>query len=267
MRPGQYLSLALLATVLLLACGADFFAPAGYETQFREHPSEHPSRQFPLGTDELGRDRFSRLLYGTRVSLLLAPAAALLATSIAVLLGSVAGYAGGNIERALLAVTDLFASVPWLFLLFTVRALLPLNVSPYTSVGITFALLGLLGWTSGARVIRAAASTVKTSDYLLQAQALGCKPVRICLMQLIPAVRPVFTAQFWLSVPLFLLAEANLGMLGLGVTEPLPSWGNLLSELQNYALVLESPWILAPALLLMLVLASFQFILTKDSVH
>jgi ABC-type dipeptide/oligopeptide/nickel transport system permease subunit len=115
-------------------------------------------------------------------------------------------------------------------------------------------------------VVRAAVVQVKGSGYLLQARAMGCRPLRLLFIQIAASLRPVVATQFWLCVPVFLLAEANLSMLGLGVTEPLPSWGNLLSELQNYRTFLEAPWLLAPAVLLVIVLGSLQFIFADREV-
>jgi ABC-type dipeptide/oligopeptide/nickel transport system permease subunit len=266
MKPAKQIAILLLCVLVGVVLLADVAAPSGYQEQLREDPDAPPSRDHPLGTDELGRDRLSRLLYGSRVSLLLAPAAASLATLIALVVGVVAGYAGGRVERLLLALTDLMASMPWLLLLLTVRAVLPLDVSAGVSVCMTFALLGLLGWTSAARVIRAAVIQTVNSDHLLQARAAGCSPGRLLFIHVGAGLRPVLLAQFWLCVPLFLLAEANLGMLGLGVTEPLPSWGNLLAELVNYYAVLESPWLLAPVLMLFAVLGSFQLLLREKEV-
>ena len=120
--------------MFLAAVFAGVLVPAPFAKQFRESPSAPPSAQHPLGTDELGRDALSRLLYGTRVSLLLAPAAALLATFLAALVGGLAGYLGGWFERVALGATNLWLSLPWLFLLLTARAMLPLNVAPGTSV-------------------------------------------------------------------------------------------------------------------------------------
>src|SRR5262249_24448542 len=144
---------ATLAIVFIASALAGVWAPAHYAKQFRSDPSSKPSSKFWLGTDELGRDRFSRLLYGTRVSLLLAPPAALLSTLLAALIGGLAGYFGGRTERLAMLFTDLFMSMPWLFLLITVRAVLPLNTPPTTSVLITFSLLGLLGWAASARLV------------------------------------------------------------------------------------------------------------------
>jgi ABC-type dipeptide/oligopeptide/nickel transport system permease subunit len=254
----------ILGLVFTAALLANFLAPASFETQFREHPNASPCRQFPLGTDELGRDRLSRLLYGTRISLLLAPAAALLATLGAVLIGGTAGYFGNWWDRVAVTLTDLFLSLPWLFLLLTVRAMLPLNVPPLTSVVITFSLLGLLGWAASARVVRSGARSLRSCDFVLQARAMGTRGSRLFAWQVLPNLKPVLTAQFWISVPAFILAEANLGLLGLGVAEPLPSWGNLLRELENYSAVRANPWLVAPLLLLVLVVACFQLILSGE---
>ena len=132
-----------------------------------------------------------------------------------------------------MALADLFLSLPWMFLLLMVRAWLPLNVSPARLVTITFALLGALGWAAPARVVRAAVRGIKTSDFMLIAQAQGCSPWRLLWRHLIPNVEPVLLAQFWIAVPVYILAETTLGMLGLGIAEPLPSWGGLLREIEG----------------------------------
>src|SRR5262249_34677639 len=150
-------AIALLVMAALAAGLAPYLAPAGYGYQFREAPNASPSSHHPLGTDELGRDRFSRLLYGMRVSLTLAPAAALLTPLLAALLGGFAGPFGGWVEHCSMFLADVFLSVPWLFLLIPVRAALPLNISPTASAAVTFLLLGLLGWAASARVVCAGA--------------------------------------------------------------------------------------------------------------
>lgn len=247
--------------LVLIALGgllAGWLSPYSYAEQDRESPSLAPNSKHPLGTDELGRDRLSRLLHGTRVSLTLAPLAALLTLGFAVIVGMTAGTAGGWVEQALLSFTDLFSSMPWLFLLLIVRAALPLNVSAWTSVTITFLLLGCLGWTSAARVVRVSVHAAKSEGFLLQARALGSSRLRLWICHYLPNLRPVLLAQFWISIPLFILSEANLGLLGLGVSEPLPSWGNLLYELAGHREVLESPWVLAPAACLVLTLLAMQ---------
>ena len=143
-------ALFTLTLVTGLAVGADMIAQHDYAAQFREHANEPPSRTFLLGTDELGRDRLSRLLYGIRVSLLCAPAAAFASTAIGALIGIIAGYRGGWIDQIMTGLIDLFLSLPWLFVLLTLRALLPLNVAPWISIAATFLLLAAVGWASGS---------------------------------------------------------------------------------------------------------------------
>jgi len=256
----------VLLAVCALSAAAPWLAPAGYAKQFREAPGSPPSRQHLLGTDEIGRDRFARVLYGTRISLLLAPAAALISTLLAALVGGLAGYLGGMWLRLATGFTDLFLSLPWLFLLITVRAVLPLNVSPVFSVLITFLILGLLGWAASARVLATSAQSLRSSDFIVQARASGLYGFRLFLVHVLPNLKPVLYAQFWISIPVFILSEANLGILGLGVAEPLPSWGSLLRELEGLVSFREEPWRLVPLLLLIIVMTSFQMFLSKEEV-
>lgn len=256
-----------IAIGFLLALGIACAVPSlfnnfDYAHQFRDVPGASPSRQHWLGTDDLGRDRLARLLYGTRVSLLLAPAAALIASLLAALIGGVAGFLGGWVERIVMACTDLFLSLPWLFLLITVRALLPLNVSPFTSVVITFGLLATLGWASAARVVATDARALRTSDFILLARASGSGGFRLFFRHLAPNFLPILSAQFWISIPVFILAEANLGILGLGVAEPMPSWGSLLRELESYTALTSNPWRFVPLLLFIAVVSCFHMIVS-----
>jgi len=265
MNVGRKIALAVLLCVTGVALSANFWAPQGYAKQYREAADSEPSRAHWLGTDEIGRDRFARLLYGTRISLLLAPAAALLSTLMAALVGGLAGYLGGIWAKAAMAVTDLFLSLPWLFLLITVRALMPLNVSPLISVLVTFLLLGFLGWTGAARVLCATATSVRNSEFVRQARASGIRGVRLFWIHVLPNLKPVLYAQFWISIPAFILSEANLGILGLGVAEPMPSWGSLLKELEGMISIGDEPWKFVPLILLAVVVTSFQVLLSKDA--
>jgi peptide/nickel transport system permease protein len=266
MRYARQFAIAVLLVVAVVSLAANYVAPAGYALQFRAEPNAAPSHAHWLGTDQLGRDRFARLLHGTRISLLLAPAAAVLSTLLAALIGGIAGYRGGAWQQTANAVTDLFLSLPWLFLLITVRALLPLNVSPAMSVTVTFMLLGLLGWAGAARVVCAGAAALRTSDFVLQARANGVSGWRLAIIHVLPNLRPILSAQLWISIPVFILSEANLGILGLGVAEPLPSWGGLLRELQDLTLFAGDYWKLAPLALLMVVVGSFEFLVSRNEV-
>jgi ABC-type dipeptide/oligopeptide/nickel transport system permease subunit len=247
-------SFCLLGLIVMAALAAPWISTFSYDTQTRELPNAAPSREHPLGTDDLGRDRFARLLYGTQVSLALAPAAALLATLLGGLVGLAAALSGGRFRAAMRFTMTVFLAFPWLFLLLMVRAALPLNVPAWTSVSITFLLLGLLGWASGACVVESGAGAILDSGYLLAARAQGLSPLRLYGRHVLPALGPLLAAQFWVALPGFILSEAALGLLGLGVAEPLPSLGGLTAELQNLPAVAESPWMVAPAALLALIL-------------
>jgi peptide/nickel transport system permease protein len=252
-----------LAAVLAVYAGALAVGPVtggGYALQDREHAGEGPGASHWLGTDSLGRDRLVRLLFGARTSLVLAPAAALLAAALAAAIGSAAALAGGRAERAALYLVDVVSSTPWFFALLMVRAVLPLNVEPAVSVAITFAILGLLGWPQGVRPIAARSAAVIRSEFLRQARASGIGPLRLLGRHLAPNLAPVVGAHFWATLPVFILAEANLSLLGLGVAEPLPSLGNLMSEFRDYRAVVQHPWLLAPALLLVGMIGALQTI-------
>ena len=266
MKPLQKAAAFLLCAIFALMLFASFLLPAHYARQFRDIPNAAPSVAHPLGTDGLGRDSLSRLLYGTRVSLLLAPAAALLSTLIAAFLGSIAGLLGGWFERIILTATDLSLALPWLFLLLVVRAMLPLDVSSFISVGIAFLMMGLLGWQASVRVICAAARGVRDSDFLLLARSSGCKPARLLWRHVAPNLRPLFYTQFLISIPLFILTEANLSILGLGVMEPMPSWGNLMRGFEDFSALSANPWRLVPLILLIIVVMCFQLVLPSQEV-
>ena len=125
-------------------------------------------------------------------------------------------------------------------------------------------MLGLLGWAAPARVIRAGVRSRRDAEFVLQARACGVRGFRLVFVHLLPNLKPVLYAQFLISVPVFILAEANLGLLGLGVAEPLPSWGGLLRELENYPAIPENPWMLAPLVLLILVVGSLQSVISEE---
>lgn len=252
----QTMGIALLAALLIAGIGSAWFRAGAQARQFREMPDAAPSAAFPLGTDDLGRDRLARLLYATRISLLLAPAAALVSTLLALAAGGSAGYFGGWWETCVARAIDLMLSLPWLFLLLAARALLPLNAPPLESLAMTYGLLAILGWAGPARVIRAAAKRLKDSDFALQAAAEGLGPARVLWRHLAPNLAPLLLAQMWTTIPVFILSEANLGLLGLSASEPYPTWGNLLRELENPFHL--RPETFAPLIVVMISVACFK---------
>jgi peptide/nickel transport system permease protein len=256
-----------LVIVFVAALLADFAAPYSFRTQFRDEVDAPAGRAHLLGTDALGRDRFSRLLYGARLSMLFAPAAALVSVAAALVLALLAGMGGGWWERLTLASADLSLSLPWIFVLLAARAMLPLNAGAGAAAVVTFGLLGLLGWAGPARVMAASVKRHLDSDFVLLARGGGCGTLRLALVHIAPNLLPLAAAQFLIATPTFLLAEANLGLLGLGIPEPLPSWGGLLRELESLPAVAANPWSLAPAVLLVAVVGSFHLLISADEYH
>jgi ABC-type dipeptide/oligopeptide/nickel transport system permease subunit len=125
-------------------------------------------------------------------------------------------------------------------------------------------LLGLLGWAASARVVCSGARAVRDSDFVLLARASGISRARLLMRHVLPNLMPVLLAQFWISIPVFVLSEANLGILGLGVAEPLPSWGSMLRELESYANFSNEYWRLAPLVLLVITVTGFQLVLSRN---
>jgi peptide/nickel transport system permease protein len=264
MRRAAAVALGVMGLVL---AASEFVAPHPYQEQFRDAPQAGASRQFPLGTDALGRDRLSRMMYGGRLSLACAPAAALLSGVLALGFALAGGFGGRRAERGVALIADLCLSLPWLFALLAARAALPLNAPPGATVAVTFGLLGALGWAGPCRVLLAAVKRHRGSDFVLAAQAAGCPGWRVAAVQVVPNLLPVALAQFLVTVPAFLLAEANLGLLGLGVPEPLPSLGGMLQDLENLPGIAQHPLVLAPALLLFGITSLFHFVVSADPYH
>jgi peptide/nickel transport system permease protein len=251
-------AVALLIAVALCALLAPVIAPYDYSRQFRDSPNAAAGRQFLMGTDDLGRDRFSRLIYATRFSILLAPAAAAVSIAVALLASAISAFRTRWAEHGLSGLTTLCMSLPWIFLFIMLRAMLPLNTRPAVSILITFGLMGIAGWAWPARVFTTSIRQMADSGWLLQARASGVSPRRIALVHAWPHLRALAAAQFRTLLPAYILSEASLGLLGLGVAEPLPSWGNLLAELQHPDRVSDNPWILAPLGLLMVVMICLE---------
>jgi ABC-type dipeptide/oligopeptide/nickel transport system permease subunit len=258
------LAIVAISVLALVVAASEWLAPHPYQEQFRDATHAGVSRQFPLGTDALGRDRLSRMLYGGRLSLACAPAAAFFSGVLALGFALAGGFGGRRAERSVSAMADLCLSLPWLFALLAARAALPLNAPPWATVAVTFGLLGALGWAGPCRVLLAAVKRHRASEFVLAAQAAGCPGWRVAAVQVVPNVLPVALAQFLVTVPAFLLAEANLGLLGLGVPEPLPSLGGMLRDLENLPGIAQHPLVLAPALLLFAITSLFHFLVSAD---
>jgi peptide/nickel transport system permease protein len=216
--------------------------------------SDNPAAPwFPLGTDSLGRDVWSRLTYGTRTSLGVALVATLGALLIGVLVGAVAGASGGWLDEALMRVTDLVLVLPVLYVVLALRAAMPLVLPPTTLFLIVVAVLAVAGAPPVARGVRGILAAERVRDYASAARALGAGPARLVLRHLLPAAGGFCMTQALLLAPAFILAETTLSFVGLGFNPPTSSWGGMLQEATNVRAMAEFPWVLAPAVAIVIV--------------
>lgn len=213
---------------------------------FNREDRERPLRFYLLGADPLGRDVFSRLVHGARPALLIAALSLAGAFLIGFALGGLAGYYGGIGDAALMRIAELVESVPILFLLLAWRAALPLQLSVEMSLFTLVALFVLVSWAAVARITRGCVLSLKTQDFVLSALALGAGPGWILRRHLLPNALTPALIQATVMLPSFLLGEAALSFLGLGVPEPEPSWGNMLTAARDLSVLYAHPWLLAP---------------------
>jgi len=202
---------------------------------------------FIFGSDAYGRDLFSRMLYGGQISLLAGLLATALALSCGLLIGALAGFFGGRTDDILMRVAELFLALPWLYLLFAIRAFLPLAVSPLQAFFLVVVLIGTVGWARPARLIRGVVLSAKERDYVRAARGFGATNIYLLRRHIFPQTWSVVLTQAAILVPQYVLAEVTLSFLGLGVPEPAPSWGNILSSLQQYSVLSSYWWMFLPS--------------------
>ena len=286
---------ALLVVVCLIAVCPDFFSPYSPSRQYRDLPYAAPGRYhgasprwlvhgepyrwlgvvptslrlvavpepgriFLLGTDEFGRDWYSRLCHGASVSLLLAPAAALLSLLFAVAIGGWAGYQGGWIDVLVMRASEVFIVLPWFYVVVALRAALPLTLGSTGTLFTVFALLATLGCATPARLFRGLVLSLKTGEFVIAARAAGAGGPHIFRCHLLPFLLQAAWTQFLVSVPAYIVTEVTLSFLGLGVAEPTPTWGGMLVPLQQYVVLTSYPWMFAPAVAVVVVCMALQIV-------
>jgi peptide/nickel transport system permease protein len=209
-----------------------------------------PGRLYLMGTDGYGRDQLSRFLYGGQISLAAGIVAAALSLLLGTVVGACAGFYGSWIDSMVMRGGDIFLALPWLYLLFAVRAALPLHVTQWQVLLLLVVVIGLIGWARPARLIRGVVLSAKERNFVAAARGFGASDLYLLRRHVLPQTYGVMLTQMTLLIPQYVLAEVTLTFLGLGVGEPMPSWGSLLSVLQQYYVLTSYWWMFLPAALL-----------------
>jgi peptide/nickel transport system permease protein len=241
-----------LGFFFLLALLANFVSP--YDpAAIIENSTQPPSIKHWMGTDEIGRDILSRVVFGARISLSVGFVAVMIALLIGTVYGAVAGYAGGRIDNWLMRFVDVMLAFPSIFLLLTIQVMLTPNIYNVMVV------IGLTSWMGVARLVRGEFLTQKERQYVEAARAIGASPARIIFRHILPnAIAPIVVAAT-LGMAGAILTESALSFLGLGVQPPTPSWGNMLMDAQAY--MRDAPWIAVfPGVFILLSVLSLYFV-------
>ncbi|ABR36089.1 oligopeptide ABC transporter permease [Clostridium beijerinckii] len=245
----------LLIIFVLAAIFAPFLSGYGRDTIDLMNIESQPSLKHLFGTDELGRDVFNRLLYGGRISLGIAVSATVLQMLIGVTLGCISGFYGGWIDNAIMRIVDTIMCFPFFVIAITVAAL----AGP--SVWNVILIIGLLQWTGVARIVRAEILSIKQSEFIEAARAMGLNSFEIIINHLLPNTLSPVIVNATLAVAQGILMEAGLSFLGLGVKQPEPSWGNILSAAQSMRVLQYEWWLWIPAgVLVFLSVLSINFV-------
>lgn len=223
---------------------------------------DEPATLFLFGSDAYGRDQFSRFLYGGRISLAAGLLAAVVSLSLGIALGGLAGFYGRWLDELIMRIAEIFLALPSLYLLFAVRAFLPLHIAPVKVFLLLMTVVGAAGWARPARLVRGVVLSAKERDYVLAARGFGASDFYLLRRHILPEAAGVVLTQFAMLVPGYILAEVILSFFGLGVSEPAASWGNLLANLRQYNVLESYWWMLLPAIALIPVFFAYYSLLS-----
>lgn len=243
-------AISFLALVILVSIFA-FLIPIDPDVTDTSNILQLPSLKHLFGTDELGRDYFTRTIYGGRISLIVGILAMIISTSIGVIVGTVSGYFGGKLDSLLMRVVDIISSIPWMILVTVVSIFLKPGLQAIIIV------IGAFSWMEIARLVRAETLSVKEREYVLYATSIGVSPFKIILKHIIPSVSPTIIIASTSGIAGAIMTESSLSFLGLGIQQPMSSWGSLLQNAQGN--LQNAPYMaLIPGLLIMVTIYSFN---------
>ncbi len=219
---------------------------------------DRPAQFYLFGADAYGRDVLTRIFFGSRVSLTVGFAGILITFTLGLLLGGMAGYYGGWIDEILMRITEILMSIPSLYLLISLRAILPADLPSHITYLMIIVILSFIGWPGMSRVIRGMVLSIKQSEYVEAARAMGYPTRRIIWKHIIPNTSTYIIVSATLAIPGYILGEAGLSFLGYGIREPQSSWGLMLAQAQRLSVLEQYPWLLLPGVFLFVAILAFN---------
>lgn len=243
----------VLLALMALCFAAPWIAPFGFEEQDLSATFASPNRTYLLGTDSLGRDQLSRLLYGGRVSLAVGFGVAIVSGAFGTVVGAIAGYVGGWVDAALMRMTDFMLALPALiFIIVAAR-------NAGDQIPVVVLIVAAVTWMGLARIVRGVTLSVKNQEYVMAARAAGARPTRIVVRHVMPNIAGPIIVNLTLTVAAAILLESGLSFLGLGIQPPTPTWGNMLAGSKGY--VQTAPWLVwFPGLSILLTVLAVNFV-------
>ena len=215
---------------------------------------------YPLGTDINGRDVFSRLLFGGRISMTVGFLSLFIVFPIGLLYGGISGFFGGVTDMLMMRFAEAVMAIPSFYLLIILAAILPSGMTSTQRFCLIVIILALIGWAGFARVVRGMVLSIKNEEYVQAEKTMGASNLRIIFKHILPQTTSYVIIAMTLSVPSYILAESGLSFLGLGIQQPDASWGNMLKEAQEFTNIMYRPWLLAPGGLIFIAVLSFNLL-------
>lgn len=221
--------------------------------------TQGPGKLNLLGTDEQGRDQLSRLIYGSRISLSIGLLGIAIAFPIGTLMGGISGYFGGWIDGLIMRATEVLMTIPGIYLLVALAAILPPSLSSSQRFALIVVITSFISWAGLARVVRGQVLSIKEQEFVQAARVMGASPLQIIVRHVLPQTVTYLAISATLAVPGFIVSEAVLSLIGLGIQQPDPSWGNLLSLGTNASILVLHPWLVwSPAVAIITVVLAFN---------
>lgn len=261
--------LILIGVILYIVIGSIVFSEAEANFNDTGRRLQPPSAEHPFGTDRIGRDIMARTIYGGQISLLIGLLAVVVEISLGTAIGALAGYYGGLVDAVLMRITEAMLSIPSLLLLLVMAKFFGNKIPEIDFLGRSFSgsviviivILGLTSWMSLARIIRSNVLSLKETEFILAARALGLPNWRIIWAHILPNTLASIVVSLTLGVATAILSEAYVSFLGLGVQAPTASWGNMLTEAQEFNIIKDAPWYwFFPSLLILFTVLSINFV-------